>query len=238
MHQASVTEEKKEESRSLGPMVRLLLILVLFSRALQADLLSFRTLGATLLTVAYVGAILGMAGFVAVLWRKALKEPDTEEPSPVSEAPRRVHGLFSEPWYELPAVFCMIVVGINYASSLLAAPPESTMSRWFVALLGFSVLVGIIGQFGNGSSRNQSGRGTWREPRDEPPPTGPLSDPVFLATLVTFSVLMLASEGVARIDSQPSSVAAWFSLVAAIGAAAFVAFALISRLTRKPEATR
>lgn len=127
----------------------------------------------------------------------------------------------------------MIVLGITYSSDLLTAPPESTMSKWFLALLGFTVLVGTIGQVGNGSSR-----GTGREPRDEPPPMGPLSDPVFLASFVTFSVLGLAGQGVARIDSEPYSVLAWVFLVAAIAVAAFVAFALISRLTRKPESTR
>lgn len=215
-------------------MGRLLLILILFNRAAAADLFSFRTSDATLLTVAYMGALLGMTGFVAVLWRKNATHPETEESWPASGESGRVYGLFSEPWYQIPAVFCMLVVGIELASDLLAAPPASTMARWFLALLGIGVMAGIFRQLESenptaGQDHRRSGSTSGPERR----PAGPLSDPLFRVLLVTFAVLLAASEGVARIDREPSSVIAWVFMVAAIALAAFVAWPGIPGASRR-----
>lgn len=233
-----MTAEKQDEPGTSGLMGRLLLILILFNRAAAADLFSFRTSDATLLTVAYVGALLCMTGFVAVLWRKNAKDLETEESWPASEESGRVYGPFSEPLYQIPAVFCMLVVGIELASDLFAAPPASTMARWFLALLGIAIIAGIFQQLGSGGpSAGQGHRRSGSMSGARRRPTGPLSDPFFRVLLVTFAVLLAASEGVARIDREPSSVIAWVFMVAAIALAAFVAFDLISRFTRRPEST-
>lgn len=231
-------DKNATDRRALGLTGRALLILVLLNNATRADLFSFDDPGTSIMTTVYLGALLVMAGSVVLFWRNFTSDAAPTGVNPNAVAPRRVYGLFSEPWYEVPAVSCMVFGSTLSISNLLADPPDSVKARWFLASLVLFVLVVTIGwllnrarekgkQLSDTTGRSETG---W-------PATGPLSDPGFRLALVTYLLLSTASLVVVRIDTEPSSIAAWifFSLgpVAAIAATV----ALILDLWRKVEPT-
>ena len=234
----SRVDEGPEKNLALGLMGRALLILVLFNRAAYADLLSFENPGTSIVATLYVGALLVMAGSLVLFWRNFTNEPAPTRADPNAVAARRVYGLFTEPWYEVPAVSCMLLAGMGFVSNLVAEPPESTRARWFLASLVLVALAGAIRWLGNRARRDGSARlGAPGRPGAEWPRTGPLSDRGFRVPLFAFLLLSGAHAGVVRIDAEPSSIVAWIFYVMGAALVIIAIVSLIQSSRRKSEST-
>lgn len=204
-------DKNAKGSRALGLAGRGLLIAMLLSSATRADLLSFAVPSTSIMTTAYLGALLVMAGSLALFWRNFTSDATRTGASPNAVAARRAFGLFSEPWYEVPAVFCMLLSGTWFTSDLLAEPPESVQAKWFLASFVLLLLAGTITWLtkrarGEGKDTSDRTEGGW-------PRTGPLSDPGFRLPLAVYLWLSGTYGGVVRIDAEPSSIEAWVILL-------------------------
>ncbi len=238
--QSSVTEQRRETQSGLGLGLvgRAFLILFLFNRAAQEDLFSFADPGRALVTTTYLASLLVMAGAVVLFWRNSANSERPAQAPAETPVARRIHSLFSEPWYEVPAVLCMVTAGDQFISSLLAQPPQSTKATWYLLALIFAGVIGAI------ASLRDPGRGvrnTALNQRETPgatsPRTGPLSDPVFRRFLFAFVLVWVASDGVAVLDRESSSVLAWAFLVLGSVLAAIAAAALIQSFRAKQDPT-
>ena len=146
-----------KESRAFRLTGRAVLILVLFNRAAYADLLSFEDPGTSIVTTVHVGALLVMVGSLVLFWRNSTNElaPTGADLHPA--AARRVYGLFSEPWYEVPVVSGMLLAGVGFISNLVAEPPESTRAKWFLASFVLVVPVAAIQRIGKSCPQGRQG---------------------------------------------------------------------------------
>lgn len=224
--------------RALGLTSRALLILFLLNRSTSADFLSFANPGVSIATTMYLGALVVMAGSLVLFWRNFTNEPAPTEANPNTPAARRVYGLFSEPWYEVPAVSCMLLASLGFISNLVAEPPESTRAKWFVALFVLAATAAPIHWFASRArTRGKDRPGTRDGEQAGWPRTGPLSDPAFRVPLLVFAPLVCLHEGVPRIDAEPSSIAAWFLLVLGLALAITAVVSLIQNLRRKAALT-
>ena len=220
--------------RALGLTSRALLILFLLNRSTSADFLSFANPGVSIATTMYLGALVVMAGSLVLFWRNFTNEPAPTEANPSTPAARRVYGLFSEPWYEVPAVSCMLLASVGFIFNLVAEPPDSTRAKWFVASFVLAAIAAPIQWFASRArTRGKDRPGTRDGEQAGWPRTGPLSDPAFRVPLLAFAPLVCLHEGVPRIDAEPSSVVAWFLLVLGLALAITAVVSLIHNLRRK-----
>lgn len=219
-------------------MGRAFLILFLFNRAAQADLFSLKDPGRALVTTTYLASLLVMAGAVVLFWRNSANGERPAQAPAETPAARRIHSLFSEPWYEVPAVLCMVTAGDQFISSLLAQPPQSSEATWYLLALIFAGLIGAIASLRDPNRGVRSGALNQGEtPGATSPPTGPLSDPVFRRFLLAFVLVWVASEGVAVLDRDSSSVLAWTFLVLGSVLAAIAAAALTQSFRTRSDPT-
>ena len=111
---ATVAEEKKyDESK---PSARLLLISGLFFVGRDTDLLGIEALRTSTVAMLYAAALsTALLATLMFLWRESRKAPTPSEPTPVSDPfwdqPRQ----FTDPWYQVPALFCVTVLGCQFA---------------------------------------------------------------------------------------------------------------------------
>ena len=207
-------DKDAKDSRKLGLAGRAFLLAMLFSDATRADLVSFTNPGTSIVTTVYAGALLVMAGSLVLFWRNFTSDAARTGANPNADETRLVFGLFSEAWYEAPAVFCMLLSGTQFISNLLAEPPESVKAKWFLASFVLLLLASAAHWLMNraqGKSKERPGTGGSTE--NGWPRTGPLSDPGFRLPLVTYLLLSGAYRGVVGIDAEPSSIVAWVIFV-------------------------
>ena len=134
---ATVAEEKKyDESK---PSARLLLISGLFFVGQDTGLLGIEALRTSTVAMLYAAALsTALLATLMFLWRESRKAPTPSEPTPVSDPfwdqPRQ----FTDPWYQVPALFCVTVLGCQFALDLIAEPPATVRAAWFLVSLGAS----------------------------------------------------------------------------------------------------
>ena len=205
---ATVAEEKKyDESK---PSARLLLISGLFFVGRDTGLLGIEALRTSTVAMLYAAALsTALLATLMFLWRESRKAPTPSEPTPVSDPfwdqPRQ----FTDPWYQVPALFCVTVLGWQFALDLIAEPPATVRAAWFLVSLGATTVamgLGLIHR--SDTKKNVEGNGPEKPRELESHLETTLHDPWFSILATTLYFLHFARSGLELIEEEPESVMA------------------------------
>ena len=204
------SKEKYDESKP-GP--RLLVLMGLLITGSDSGLLSIETLRTSPVSMIYAVAL----ATAAVATLVALRRGAQDGTSPEAEAPRtgpvwHESTLFTDPWYQVPAIFCVFILFSRFVLKLVAEPPRTDQAVWFLAGLGIATLALAFGLIGPTASK--------KRPKDEPAnPAGEaaesgeeesavgaaLRDPWFSVPAGSIALLHVARDGLEKIEEDPGS---------------------------------
>ena len=136
-----MTKEKRLDESKPGP--RFLVLMGLLFAGDDTGLLSIEALRTSPVSMVYAVAL----ATAAVATLVALRRGRPSDTSPAAEAPRtgpvwHESTLFTDPWYQVPAIFCVFILFSRFVLDLVAAPPMTDRAVWFLAALGIAILAG------------------------------------------------------------------------------------------------
>ena len=206
-----MTENKKpyDESRP-GP--RILVLFGLLVTGSETELLSIEALRTSPLSMLYAVALATAAIATLVALRRGPRSgalPGTEAPQtgPVWHESK----WFTDPWYQVPAIFCVFVLLSQFFLDLFAGPPMTDQAVWFLVGLGLGLLAVAFGLIGARSKRRPgnepvSPAGEGAPPSDQGSIVGDaLRDPWFSVPAGSMAFLHLAQGGLEAIEEDPES---------------------------------
>ena len=123
--------------------------------------------------------------------------------------------VFTDPWYQVPAIFCVFILASRFVLDLAANPPETERAVWFLASLGVATLAMAFGLIGGGASKKGS-KGKDEDDSDKPvqaetageplsPVEATLRDPWFSVPATAIFFLHFARDGLNQIEEEPDS---------------------------------
>ena len=234
----TASKEKYDESKP-GP--RLIVLMGLLITGGDTGLLSIDALRTSPLSMVYAVAL----ATAAVATLVALRRGARNDTSPEAEAPRtgpvwHESTVFTDPWYQVPAIFCVFILLSRFVLDLVAEPPRTDQAVWFLAGLGIATLASAFGLIGPTASK--------RRPKDEP--TNPeeaatsgeeesavgaaLRDPWFSVPAGSIGILHVARAGLETIEEDPGSLSAtvWL-LMPVVGLIAGLVSTAVSRTRQR-----
>ncbi len=119
--------------------------------------------------------------------------------------------LFTDPWYQIPATFCLLVLASLFVRDLIAAPPANEKAAWFLASLGIATAGAALGITGGSASKRRAEEKTKEGAEAEPPSESEspiraaLGDPWFRVPAVALAFLHIARSGLEKIEEDPES---------------------------------
>ena len=205
---ATVAEEKKyDESK---PLARLLLISVLFFVGQDTGLLGIEALRTSTVAMLYAAALsTALLATLMSLWRESRKAPTPSEPTPVYDPFRDQPRLFTDPWYQVSVLFCISVLGCQFALDLIAEPPATDRAAWFLVSLGATTVAIGLGLFHRSDTKeNVEGNGPEKPRELESYLETTFIDPWFTIIALILCFLPFARSGLEHIEEEPESVMA------------------------------
>ena len=236
------SKEKYDESK---PSARILVLMGLFWSGEDAGLLNLEALRTSLVSMAYAVA-LGTAGVatLAEVLRDIRRPPEGAGESPRTGPVWHESTTFTHPWYQGPAIFCVLVLVWRFVLDLTTEPPATEKAMWFLAGLGIATLALAFGLTGGTASRKDAENGKKTEldemlpsGESESPITATLRDPWFSFPAGAIGFLHVARGGLEKIEEEPDSIlaTAWLFLPLAVLALGLISFA---RARRRKETVR
>ena len=153
----------------------------------------------------------------AVATLVALRRGAQSATSPEAEAPRtdpvwHESTLFTDPWYQVPAIFCVFILFSRFVLDLVAEPPMTDQAVWFLAALGTATLAMASGLIGATDSKKRpkdeeaGPPGEAASPGEEESAVGAaLRDPWFSLPAGSIAFLHFARGGLEKIEEDPDS---------------------------------
>ncbi|MDE2851675.1 MAG: hypothetical protein OXP74_13795 [Acidobacteriota bacterium] len=203
------SKEKYDESKP-GP--RLIVLMGLLITGGDTGLLSIEALRASPLSMVYAVALATAAVATLVALRRGAQDGTSLE----TEAPRTApvwheSTLFTDPWYQVPAIFCVFILFSRFVLNLVTEPPRTDQAVWFLAGLGIATLAFAFGLIGPTGSK--------KRPKDEPANPeeaatsgeeesavgAALRDPWFSVPAGSIALLHVARDGLEKIEEDPAS---------------------------------
>lgn len=143
--------------------------------------------------------------------------------------------LFSDPWYQVPAVYCVFALLSQLVIDLTERPPQSTLAVWFlVCVAAMSVVVPVS------TSKRVSLEKTYLEAASEkersaaPIAASAFRDPWFVVPGAVLGAVEVARFGLEAIEEDPtSSEATWWLLAPLLGMAFAAAMPLVDQYRRR-----
>ena len=214
------TEQSVDESRA-GP--RFLVLMGLFWAGEDARVLSFEALRTSPVSMAYAVALATAAG--ATLWPllSDLRRDRAAEGNAPSTGPVwHESTLFTEPWYQVPAIFCVFILFSRFVLDLVAEPPATDQAVWYLAGWGIVVLAAVFGlarDSGNRSKGEEEGGEAIQPTLDEAESLvgTTLRDPWFSVPASSIALLHVARGGLEKIEEEPDSLHAAMWLLMPVG---------------------
>lgn len=238
-----MTKEKKLDESRPGP--RLLVLMGLLFTGEDAGLLSLEALRTSPVSMAYAIALATAALATLVAMRRdgrgeAAREPKAPRTGPVWHEST----LFTDPWYQFPAVFCVFILYSRFVLDLIVEPPSTDRAVWFLAGLGVAILALAFGLTGAADSekrqtskeaaRADEAGGEPERDENESPVGAALRDPWFSVPATSIAFLHAGRAGVEKIEEDPGSLwATVWLLVPVAGVMLGVVSTAISRARRK-----
>lgn len=200
-----MTEESTKSAYS-SLFERLTLLMLLFAAGAGSDVLLW-DFPSSATSVAYVACLALMA--VATL--RAIRPWDLrpkQEPDPTLTTGWHVPHTFTDPLFQLPAVFCVILLLADLTLELVAEPPQSEAGVWFLsgmAALTLGAASAIVWRSGRAGEHEAAGTGSATKDTREEAATGrhatrAFEDPWFAVPVVVAPFLLVTRELVERIE--------------------------------------
>ena len=208
--------EKHDQSKLSA---RFAMLMGLLMAGLVDGLLSMESLRASPVAMSYAIAVGVMAlGLLVFLFRDArgYLTPETPEVEPQTGPVWHEARLFTDPWYQIPAVYCMLVLLTQLAQELIEKPSLHERTLWF---LFFVVVMSVVMPL-NLIQRIRREEAELEEPSDGQPDTrraaaaAAFRDPWFTVPAVVLGAVHVARYGVDAIEEDPSSLEAIWWLFA------------------------
>ena len=234
---------RKYDESKLSARLAILMGLVTFQVA--DGLLSPEALRTSPLAQSYAVAIavmgLGVLAFALQKLRGYLN-PETPIAEPRTGPVWHEARLFTDPWYQIPATYCVFVLLCQLVIDLTAKPPATAQAMWFlICVAAMSVVVPVS------TSKRVSLEKTYLEAAsDEERNAAPIAasafrDPWFVVPGAVLGAVEVARFGLEVIEEEPTSAEATWWLLAPLLAMAFAAaMPLVDqyRRRRKEKAAR
>ena len=219
---------------------RLAVLMGLAMSGFMEGLLSPESLRTSPLALSYaigLGAM-GLSTFTFML-REGRKFLNPEEPEAAPE-PRtgplwHEAKFFTDPWYQVPAIYCVLVLIVQLVMELEAGPPLSERALWFLVFLAFATVAVpvIIGTRVRLDSAGRKDGSTNRHEDGRSLPPG-FRDPWFTVPAAALGAFHLARYGVDAIEEDPSSITAtWWLLTPLLGVALAVVMLAFDRFRQQ-----
>ncbi len=207
-----MTADKKKHDES-KPSARFLVLMGLLFTGEDAGLLSIEALRTSPVSMAYAVALATAAvATLAFLLRRIHSEPAGEEAAPRTSPVWHESTLFTDPWYQVSAIFCVFILFSQFVMDLVAEPPATDRAVWFLAALGIATLAMAFGLTGGAASKKRSD-GDDADKADEAQQAGEpespveatLRDPWFSVPVTSIFFLHFARDGLNQIEEAPES---------------------------------
>ena len=169
-------------------------------------------------SIAYAVALATAAvATVMSLLRNIPSELAGEEGAPRTGPVWHESTVFTDPWYQVPAIFCVFILFSQFVMDLVAEPPATDRAVWFLAALGIATLAMAFGSTGAAESKKRSDgkdrdedeaeQAGQAEKAGEPisPVEDTLRDPWFSVPATSIFFLHFARDGLNQIEDEPES---------------------------------
>lgn len=227
---------KKYDESKLSARLGILVGLVTFQ--LADGLLSPEALRTSPLAQSYAVAlgVMGLGVLVFALQKlRGYLNPATQVAEPRTGPVWHEARLFSDPWYQVPAVYCVFALLSQLVIDLTERPPQSALAVWFlVCVAAMSVVVPIS------TSKRVSLEKTYLEAASEkersaaPIAASAFRDPWFVVPGAVLGAVEVARFGLEAIEEDPtSSEATWWLLAPLLGMAFAAAMPLVDQYRRR-----
>lgn len=224
----ATASNKYDESRLSA---RLVVFWGLLMSGFTEDLLWPDNLRTSLVSVAYAVALAAMTlGMLRFVIREGRNYLNPEEPAPRSEAGPTWHDarLFTDPWYQIPAIYCVFVLAGQFALEVIADPPSTRQTLWYLVFVGIMAVVVPISVRRRvtleiaGPVDGHDGHGAAK-----PAVSAAFRDPWFTVPTAVLGAVHLTRYGLELLEEDPSSTVAILVFLAPL-AAVVVAVAMPS----------
>ncbi len=227
---------RKYDESKLSARLGILVGLVTFQ--LADGLLSPEALRTSPLAQSYAVAlgVMGLGVLVFALQKlRGYLNPATQVAEPRTGPVWHEARLFSDPWYQVPAVYCVFALLSQLVIDLTERPPQSALAVWFlVCVAAMSVVVPIS------TSKRVSLEKTYLEAASEkersatPIAASAFRDPWFVVPGAVLGAVEVARFGLEAIEEDPtSSEATWWLLAPLLGMAFAAAMPLVDQYRRR-----
>lgn len=204
-----MTDERRLDESKPGP--RFLVLLGLVTAGGNAGLLSIEALRTSPVSMVYAVA-LATAAVATLVALRARGDPSPEAATLRTGPVWHESTLFTDPWYQVPAVFCVFILFSQFVLDLVAEPPMTDRAVWFLAALGIAILAMASGLIGATDSKKRpkseeaSPPGEAASSGEEESAVGAaLRDPWFSVPASSIAFLHLARDGLEKIEEDPDS---------------------------------
>ena len=227
---------RKYDESKLSARLGILVGLVTFQ--LADGLLSPEALRTSPLAQSYAVAlgVMGLGVLVFALQKlRGYLNPATQVAEPRTGSVWHEARLFSDPWYQIPAVYCVFALLSQLVIDLTERPPQSALAVWFlVCVAAMSVVVPVS------TSKRVSLEKTYLEAASEkersaaPIAASAFRDPWFVVPGAVLGAVEVARFGLEAIEEDPtSSEATWWLLAPLLGMAFAAAMPLVDQYRRR-----
>ncbi len=239
-------KDKHDESK---PSARFAVLMGLFWVGQDAGLLSIEALRTSTVSMAYAAAL--ATATLVTLWtvlKPLWVEPSSKEAVPTTGPVWHESTLFTDPWYQVPAIFCVFIAASRFVLDLVAEPPQTERAVWFLASLSIATLAMAFGLIGGGASKKGS-KGKDEDDSDKPvqaetageplsPVEATLRDPWFSVPATAILFLHFGRDGLNQIEEEPDSLMTIVTLLMPVAAfvVGLVSFAVSRARQRRREA--
>ena len=233
---------RKYDESKLSARLGILVGLVTFQ--LVDGLLSPEALRTSPLAQSYAVALAVMGLGVLVFALQKLRgylNPATQVAEPRTGPVWHEARLFTDPWYQIPAIYCVFVLLCQLVIDLTVKPPVSAQAVWFLIFVAaMSVVIPVS------TSKRVSLEKTYVEAASEeersvaPKAVSPFRDPWFVVPGAVLGAVEVARFGLEVIEEEPTSgEATWWLMAPLLGMAFAAVMPLVDqyRRRRKEKAT-
>lgn len=162
-------------------------------------------------------------------------EETAPEPEPRTGPVWHEARFFTDPWYQVPAIYCVLVLVVQLIVDLEASPPLSDRTLWFLVFVAFATVTipaSISRRVRLESAGNKDSSADGNEAKRTFAPG--FRDPWFTVPAAALGAVHLAKFGVEAIEEDPaSSEATWWLLSPLLSVALAVAMPSIDRFRRR-----
>lgn len=237
----TASKEKYDESK---PSARFLVLMGLFWAGEDAGLLDLEALRTSLVSMTYAVALgTAVVATLAEVLKDVRRPPEDAGESSHLGPVWHESTMFTHPWYQVPAIFCVLILASRFVLDLMAEPPVTEKAVWFLAGLGVATLALAFGLVGGPASRKNAEDEKKTEVDEaqasgesESPIKATLRDPWFSVPASAIAFLHLARSGLEEIEEEPDSILATVWLLLPLAALVAGLISSFVRAKKRKEA--